>query len=92
MLPNKSLKKTFRNKFPINKQKNERLRKYINKARSKMLLWTEPVIECLMEAVILAVKFFQTKYGYQVKKVMWKKYEVGNVCGICLEVMTCVSS
>lgn len=43
------------------------MKKYINRARTKILLWAEPVIECLMEAVIFEVKFIQTNYGSDTK-------------------------
>lgn len=35
--------------------------------RKNMLLWVEPVIECLMKAVIFEVKFIHTKYGSDTK-------------------------
>ena len=53
-----------------------------------MMLRAEPVIECLKEAVIFEVKFIQMKYGSDTKwrKKCEQKDEVGNGCGICLEV------
>lgn len=91
MLPNKSLKRLLETSSQLI---NRRMKKYISRARTKMLLWVEPVIECLMEAGIFQVKFIQTKYGSDTKwrKQCEQKDEVRNGCGICLEVKGCVNS
>ena len=37
------------------------------KGRTKMLLWADPISECLIEVVIFEVKFIQTKHGSDIK-------------------------